>query len=54
MCEWDRLFLERMTSREINAVVYGRYKDDVNFVLDAGGEEAQAVVGEARDRRVME
>ena len=32
---------------EMNAIVYGRYKDDVNFVLDVGGVE-----GETRKERI--
>ena len=34
-------------------MVYGRYKDDVNFVLDVGEEEADTAV-EGRDRRVVQ
>ena len=53
MCEWDNMVLNKMANRGIHAVVYGRYKDDVNFVVDVE-DEADAVVGEMRDRKVME
>ena len=54
MCRWDKRLLESMAREEISAVVYGRYKDDVDFVLEAGGAEEETEVGEDRDRRVME
>ena len=53
MCRWDKILLERMALGEIDAVVYKRYKDDVNLVLEAGGEESETEKGEERDRRVM-
>ena len=31
----------------------GRYKDDVNFIVEAKSGEETTEVGEARDRRVM-
>ena len=54
MIVWDRILLNVMTENSINAIVYGRYKDDVNFVLDVGGEEGETEIGIERDRRVME
>ena len=50
---WDRLLLEKMTMNDINAIVYKRYKDDVNLVLDAEGEESETEVGVERNKRVM-
>ena len=38
MCGWDKRLLEGMAMEEMNAIVYGRYKDDVNFVMDVGVE----------------
>ena len=54
MERWDKMFLIRLGGGDIEAVLYGRYKDDVNFVLDARGVEADTEVGDERDRRVME
>ena len=53
MCRWDKLLIERMSVCDIIAVIYKRYKDDVNVVLDAGGEESGTEKGEERDKRVM-
>lgn len=53
MCRWDRMLLERMATCELEAVVYKRYKDDINFVLEVGGAEAETEAGEGRSRRVM-
>ena len=53
MGRWDKLLLEKMAMSEIDAVVYKRYKDDVNLVLEAGGEESEAEVDEGRNRRIM-
>ena len=53
MCTWDRMLLENMTSNGIDAVVYGRYKDDVNFVLQVDNVEGEIEFGEERDKRVM-
>ena len=53
MCRWDRMLLERMQTCDLEAVVYKRYKDDINFVLEVGGAEAQTEIGHERDRRVM-
>ena len=54
MCGWDKLLLGKMADNDIDAIVYKRYKDDVNFVLDARGEEERTEAGEGRDRRVMD
>ena len=54
MCGWDRMLLERMAENEMDAIVYERYKDDVDFVLEVGGDEEETDIGEERDRRVME
>lgn len=54
MERWDKIFLRRLIESDIDPVVYGRYKDDVNCVLDVKGQEAETAVGEERDRRVME
>ena len=54
MERWDGIFLRRLTEIDIQPVVYGRYKDDVNSVLDVKGVEEETEIGEARDRRVME
>ena len=54
MGRWDRMLKREMVRTEIEPIMYGRYKDDIDFVLDAGGQEAVTEVGEARDRRVME
>ena len=54
MERWDGIFLRRLMEIDVQPVVYGRYKDDVNCVLDVKGEEEETVIGEDRDRRVME
>ena len=54
MERWDGIFLRRLTEIDIQPVVYGMYKDDVNSVLDVKGVEEETEIGEARDRRVME
>ena len=51
MIVWDRILLNVTTENSINAIVYGRYEDNVNFVLDVGGKTE---IGNERDRRVME
>ena len=51
---WDQMLLRRLTNGEIHPIVYGRYKDDVNFVLEVRGDEATVDVGDDRDKRVME
>ena len=35
-------------------MLYKRYKDDVNFALQAEGEEAETEVGHERNKSVME
>ena len=42
-----------MAMEEMNAIVYGRYKDDVNFVLDVGGV-GETGAGEDMEQRIME
>lgn len=54
MERWDKMLLRRLINADIEAVVYGRYKDDVNFVVEARGQEEGTECGEERDRRVME
>jgi hypothetical protein len=54
MCGWDKMLLEKMAEVDIMAVVYKRYKDDVNFVLEAGGAEEVTETGVERNRRVMD
>ena len=34
MDRWDQMLLRRLTNGEIHPIVYGRYKDDVDFVLE--------------------
>ena len=54
MCAWDKMLLEKMAIEEIYALVYKRYRDDVNFVLQVEGEEEETEVGDDRSNRVME
>ena len=54
MCGWDKMLFEKLAMNEIFAVLYKRYKDDVNFALQAEGEEAETEVGDERNKRVME
>ena len=39
------MLIEKMAEVDIIAVIYKRYKDDVNFVLEAGGGEEGTAVG---------
>ena len=34
MCKWDRDLAEEIVKEKFDIIVYKRYKDDVNFVLD--------------------
>ena len=54
MCSWDKMLLEKMEESNIKAVVYKRYKDDVDFVLEVEGEEEETEVGGERSKRVMQ
>ena len=49
MCGWDRMLLERMAKNGMDAIVHQRYKDDVDFVLEIGGDEEETEIGAERD-----
>ena len=54
MCEWDRLLIQQMEGSGMDVVLYKRYKDDVNFVADAGQIGAGQVCQTDSEREVME
>ena len=54
MLGWDKRLMERMVRKDMITVVYGRYKDDVNFIADARGLEGDTAVGRERDERIMD
>ena len=54
MLGWDKRLMERMAQEEIVTVVYGRYKDDVNFIADVRGVEEGTDIGKERDERIMD
>ena len=48
------MFIQKMTVNEIYAIVYKRYKDDINFILEALGDESDTQVGEERNHEENE
>ena len=34
MCHWDELFLEKLSTNNIRAVLYERYKDDIDLIIE--------------------
>ena len=34
MCHWDKLFLEKLSENNIHAMLYERYKDDVDLIVE--------------------
>ena len=54
MLRWDKQLLVRLARDEMMTVVYGRYKDDVNFIIDAQGVEAMTELGVERNKRIMD
>ena len=58
MSYWDKKLLDRMAENGLEAIVYKRYKDDVNVVIEERVNGAN-VVGdvensEQRERRLMD
>lgn len=54
MGRWDRMMKSEMAKAEIEPIIYDRYKDDIDFVLEVGGEERETEICDERDKRVME
>jgi hypothetical protein len=49
-CEWDQGVLEGMERAGMNTVMYKRYKDDVNVILEVEKESETVTDGEVMDR----
>jgi len=50
MCKWDQGILEGMERAGMNTVMYKRYKDDVNVILEEEKESETVTDGEVMDR----
>ena len=47
MCHWDKQLIRLMEENDMQSIVYKRYKDDVNYVVENRG----GITGISKDQR---